>query len=143
MQHTAVGWGQPTEAQIHGGGLAQGGDICQTYSCNSKAEMCTVPFHGHHSPVLSSGARGANKRDTVPASWSISLVGPVKDSQLDVTSAAKHRSCSSQLGVHWGYEISKPQGGLPPLGEACKESRLHRLGLKPLYCLVLCPQAGL
>ena len=82
--HTLViGWGQPkiqihstdTEARIHGGGHVQWGDICQIHFCSSKAEMCMVHFHGHDNPVLSSGARGVNKRDTIPASRSIQSGG--------------------------------------------------------------------
>ena len=65
----------PPEAQIQDGGHVQGGDICQIYSCSSKAEMSTVHFHGHRNPALSSGARGVNKRDTIPASWSIQSGG--------------------------------------------------------------------
>ena len=65
----------PPEAQIQGGGHVQGGDICQIYFCSSKAEVCVVHFRGHHNPVLSSGARGVNKRDTIPASWSIQSGG--------------------------------------------------------------------
>ena len=77
--------GKSSELLLHTGGLslilASGGysllAVCGLLIevCSSKAEMCMVHFHGHDNPVLSSGARGVNKRDTIPASRSIQSGG--------------------------------------------------------------------
>lgn len=66
-------------------------------------------------PALSSGARGVNKRDTIPAprEHKQSGGGQLKESQLSVTSAT---STEQAAPAGWLGVRCKPQGELPTLG---------------------------